>query len=268
MQVYDLIMLIVLVGATLIGFRKGFAWQVASLASIGVSYVVAMRFRDQLAPSMPYDEPWNKFLAMLVLYLGTSLVIWLLFRMVSGFIDQAKLSEFDRQLGGLLGAAKGVALCVIITLFAVSLLSEEQRRTVIDSKSGYYIASLLHKSRRLIPEELHELLDPYLHQLDERLTPAERERLDQQPWTLPGASATPISAANGAGEQPASGGSATPAPAWWTRLSGPSESTAPNAPANPSSGTQSAADNDSWSTSEPSAAQPRRPAVESSHWRY
>lgn len=201
MQAYDLIMLIVLVGATLIGFRKGLVWQVASLAAIFVSYLVAMQFRDQLAPRMPYGDPWNKFLAMLVLYLGTSLGIWFLFRMVSGVIDQAKLSDFDRQLGALLGAAKGVVLCVIITLFAVALLKPEQREAVINSKSGFYIAGLLHKSRKMIPPELHEVLDPYLTQLDQRLTPEQRQKLDEQPLWPP------------AGTQSASGGPSNGAPA-------------------------------------------------------
>ncbi len=44
---------------------------------------------------------------MLVLYILTSLAIWLLFRMVSGIIDRVKLKEFDRQMGALFGLAKG-----------------------------------------------------------------------------------------------------------------------------------------------------------------
>lgn len=206
MQVYDLIMLIVLVGATLMGFRKGFAWQVASLASIFVSYIVAVQFRDQVAQKLSYGQPWNQFLAMLILYLGTSLAIWVGFRLVAGFLDQAKLKEFDHHLGGLLGAAKGVILCVIITLFAVSLLGAEQRQTIIDSKSGYYIASLLHKSKSIIPAEIHEVLDPYLHQLDQRLTPEDREKLDQGIW--PNAV---NSAANGNGGSVRAGGGGTTA---------------------------------------------------------
>ena len=68
MQTYDLLMLLVLGAATLFGFWKGMAWQVASLASLVVSLFVARRFADQLAPMISDHAPWNKFVAMLAIY--------------------------------------------------------------------------------------------------------------------------------------------------------------------------------------------------------
>ena len=43
MQTYDLLMLLVLVCATIFGFWKGMAWQLASLASLVVSYIAALQ---------------------------------------------------------------------------------------------------------------------------------------------------------------------------------------------------------------------------------
>jgi membrane protein required for colicin V production len=171
MQTYDLVMLAVLLGATLFGAWKGLAWQLASMASIFVSYLVAVQFRDALAPAIKATPPWNVFLAMLILYVGTSLVIWILFRFVSAFIDRVKLKEFDRQFGALFGLAKGVLLCVIITLFAVTLLSDSQKHRIINSYSGYYIARILDKANGVMPEELHEVLSPYMNRLDQELVP-------------------------------------------------------------------------------------------------
>ena len=65
---------------------------------------------------------------MLVLYVVTSLAIWLLFRLVSGFIDRLRLKEFDRQLGGVFGAIKGGLWCVVITFFAERFPSWPGRR--------------------------------------------------------------------------------------------------------------------------------------------
>jgi membrane protein required for colicin V production len=59
-----------------------------------------------------------------------------------------------------------VLLCVLITLFAVGLLSDAQRQQICNSKSGYYIAVLLDKADMVIPTELHQLLDPYIDRLD------------------------------------------------------------------------------------------------------
>ena len=142
------------------------AWQLASVAAIVVSYLVAVQFRDVLSERIDAEPPWNTFLAMLILYIGTSFVIWLVFQFVRGFIDRAKLREFDRQMGAIFGLAKGVLLCVIITLFAVTLSSDDQRQQIIDSRSGLYIAKLLDRADAVMPEELHDFLHPYLNRFD------------------------------------------------------------------------------------------------------
>jgi membrane protein required for colicin V production len=169
MEIYDLLMLIVLVAATLLGAWKGMVWQLASLSSIFVSYFVAVQFRAPVAAKISADPPWNVFLAMLILYLGTALVIWIIFRQVANTIDRLKLREFDRQVGAVFGAAKGVVLCVVITLFAVTLLGDQQRRAIVESRSGYYIACLLDRAQAVMPREVHQVLDPYLRELDQRL---------------------------------------------------------------------------------------------------
>ena len=171
MQAYDIFMVVVLAAATIWGLWKGLAWQIASLGSIFLSYFVASQFCHQVAAYINTEPPWNVFLAMLILYVVTSALVWMAFRAVRAFIDQVKLKEFDHQVGAILGAAKGVILCVIITLFAVTLASEGQRQAIIESRSGYYIAQLLDNSDVIIPAEIHEILEPYLHHLDESLDP-------------------------------------------------------------------------------------------------
>jgi len=169
MQAYDLIMLIVLGMATIFGAIKGFAWQVASLASILISYLVAYRFRGQVAEMIHAAPPWNQFLAMLILYVGTSFVIWVGFRLLSGAIDKVKLKEFDRHIGAAFGLGKGLIYCLLITMFAMSLLGPKQQSAICQSRSGYYIASALDKGVGILPQEIHDVVGPYLQQLDEKL---------------------------------------------------------------------------------------------------
>jgi membrane protein required for colicin V production len=166
MQAYDIFMLIVIAAAVVWGAWKGLAWQLASLASIVASYFVALAFRQPLSQFINASPPWNIFLSMLILFLGTGLVVWIGFNLVSELIERVKLKEYDRQLGALFGLAKGVLLCVLITLFAVGLLSEAQRQQICNSKSGYYIAVLLDRADVVIPSELHQVLEPYIDQLD------------------------------------------------------------------------------------------------------
>ena len=93
------------------GAWKGMAWQLASLSSLVVSYLAALRFSEDLAPYFGPQAPLNRFVAMLVLYGVTSLAIWLTFRVISSWIDRCRLKEFDRHIGGLFGAAE--ACCFV-----------------------------------------------------------------------------------------------------------------------------------------------------------
>jgi len=182
MQAYDLFMLIVLALAIAWGAWKGLAWQIASLASIALSYFVALNFRQPLAGIINASPPWNIFSSMLILFLGTGLVVWIGFNLVSELIERVKLKEFDRQLGALFGAAKGVVLCVLITLFSVALLGDSQRQAICNSKSGYYIAVLLDRADAVIPKELHDVLEPYIDRFD-RSVP--HVHVEGQPLALP-----------------------------------------------------------------------------------
>ena len=170
MQTYDLIMLTVLVGATLFGFVKGMAWQVAYLASLIVSYFVAVNCSPTLAPMFGDSEPFNRFAAMLAVYIATSLGIWIGFRAVAGVIDRVKLNEFDRQMGALFGFARGVLWCIAITFFAATLL-ESYRPTILNSRAGHYIGLLLAKSDAVVPPEVQEIIGPYVDRIKQGIDP-------------------------------------------------------------------------------------------------
>ena len=174
---YDLLMLAVLAFSILFGAWKGMAWQLASIAALVVSYLVARQYGGLLAPYFGVEEPWNRGIAMLVVYLVTSLLIWMLFQVVAGVIDRVKLKDFDRQIGALFGAAKGVLWCLLITFFAVTL-SEAARQRVLHSRSGYFAAVLLHRATPVLPPRVHEILGGYLEEFQKRLDP---ETPPQQP---------------------------------------------------------------------------------------
>ena len=186
MEIYDIVMLVVLVGATLFGAIKGFAWQLAAIASILVSYLVAYHFREPFSQSIDAEPPWDRFLAMLILYVGTSLVIWVAFRMLSRTIDRLKLREFDRQIGAMFGLAKGMLYCTLITLFAVTLLGDSVRERIVRSKSGRYIARVLDRSESVIPPEIHEVVQPYLERFDERFEGGGSDGERAEPWMAEG----------------------------------------------------------------------------------
>ena len=84
---YDLVMLGILAATALLGYFKGMVWQLAWIAGIAVSSYVALRFGARFAPHFGQQEPWNRFAAMLALYVGTSFAVWLVVRLISGAIN-------------------------------------------------------------------------------------------------------------------------------------------------------------------------------------
>ena len=163
---YDLVMLGILAGAALLGYFKGMVWQLAWIAGIAASSVVSFRFAHQLAPYFGQQAPWNRFAAMLALYVGTSLVVWLLFRAVSGAIKSVHLSAFDQQLGLLLGLAKGALLCIIVTFFAVTL-APDYRHQIVGSRSGRLVADLIVRADTYLPKDIHDTVDPFVRQFEQ-----------------------------------------------------------------------------------------------------
>lgn len=169
MEVYDIVMLVILFVAIVFGAIKGLAWQIAWIASLVISYFVAMNFFPQVAPYISAQDPWNKYAGMLILYLGTSLVIWILFGIVRRQLDNLKLNGFDRQAGALLGAVTGVILCVVVTMFAVGLMTPTQRQVIVNSRSGYYVAQVIEHSKSIFPESIQATINPFIEQFHQKL---------------------------------------------------------------------------------------------------
>ncbi len=157
MNIFDLIILAVLVLLMLRGFMKGMVSQIVSVGSYFVCWIVASRFAFAVAPSIPAEEPWNRIGAMLLLFVGTMIVIRLIHRKIEKGMESMKIKEFDRQMGALLGLLKGVLICMVITFFAV-MLTEQSRQSVFESKSGKYITFLITKTGAFIPEDACKLL--------------------------------------------------------------------------------------------------------------
>ena len=196
---YDLVMIGILAVAALLGYFKGIVWQIAWIAGIVVSSFVAFRFSAEVAPWCGQQAPWNRYLAMLALYAGTSLTVWILFRLVSGFINAIHLSAFDHQLGLLFGAAKGALLCVVITFFAVTL-APSYRHQIVASRSGRFVADLIVRADAYLPKELHDTVEPFVDEFERQFALPGGGRA-----ALPGAAPSPFTLPGGAGAGQAPG---------------------------------------------------------------
>lgn len=165
---YDLVMIGILAAAALIGYFKGFVWQLAWIAGIAVSSVGAFKFGGAIAPFFGSQAPWNRLAAMLAIYAASSIGVWLVFRVISGAISAVHLSSFDHQLGFLFGAAKGLLVCILITFFTVTL-APGYRDQVVNSKSGRLVAELIVRADAILPKDIHDAVDPFVKQFEQKM---------------------------------------------------------------------------------------------------
>ena len=84
-------------------------------------------------------------------------------------IYRVKLKDFDRQLGAGFGLIKGIVLCLLITMFAMTLLGATQQQRIANSRSGLYISRILANSGGILPAEIKQIVGPYLDNVEKRL---------------------------------------------------------------------------------------------------
>ena len=176
---YDFIVLAILVFAAIRGAIKGLVWQLAIIATLVLCFAFSGTGSVLIAPKIPLDPPLNRWVAMLVLYIVLSFAAFGVARLLHGWIEKMKFKEYDRHLGFLFGAIKGITFCLVLTFFIVTL-SERQRENVMASYSGHAAAIIMDRLHPVMPEELHDVLEPYIHQLDRPEMDLQHSHADDQ----------------------------------------------------------------------------------------
>ncbi len=163
--IYDLVMGAVVLFSVVYGITRGFIWQLASLSSLILSCWAAVRWSPDLAPIISRQEPWNRWVAMLVIFIFCSLIVWLIFQVLSKWLRRAHLEGFDRQMGAVFGLMKGILFCLVITFFSVTLFTST-RSLVLTSRSGPIIARLIPRVVVVLPQEIRTAVGEYLDEFE------------------------------------------------------------------------------------------------------
>lgn len=165
--VYDGVMALIVFFTTVHGFWKGATWQIAPIMSLVLGYMVAMPMSVTTAQYFG-PPPQNRLFALVSIYIATSLVVYLMVRSFREGIEKAKLTEFDRHLGALLGALKGILLTLSITVILL-IYSTSAREIILKSESRTIAAKIINAVYPILPRAMHQILTPYLRKLDGEL---------------------------------------------------------------------------------------------------
>ncbi|MCL2709248.1 MAG: CvpA family protein [Planctomycetaceae bacterium] len=168
MSVFDLIIIAILAALTLRGIWKGMVSQIVSVASYVVCWIVATRFGSLVAPTIPLEAPWDQVAAMAIVFLITLVGIRFAQTALEKLIKDWHLEKLNKSLGGLLGFAKGLLLCLIITFFAV-MLSDTSRAVVFNSKTGSHLVQLLTRISLFVPKDSYEFVHTQFEQFHSKI---------------------------------------------------------------------------------------------------
>lgn len=149
-QIFDL----VVIGALLYCAWKGAARGLVSQAAWVLALILCFKFSGELAPAIEpaiaVDQPLKRWIAMAIVYLGLCLGSFVAASMLDSWLVRAKLKDFDRHLGALLGLIKGAVICMTVMFFSLTL-SQSSKAVVSQTRSAYAAAVLLYHLDPLIP---------------------------------------------------------------------------------------------------------------------
>lgn len=117
---FDVVMLVVLLLSTVIGAWRGLVFELMSLMGWFAAYFVAQWGTLVVSPHVPVGVPGSPLnhAATFALIFLMALIVWgLLARLLKALINATLLGGFDRLLGALFGALRG--LVVLLAVAAV-----------------------------------------------------------------------------------------------------------------------------------------------------
>lgn len=163
---YDIVVIGILAFTTLRGAMKGAIWQLAAIGGVALCFTFAETISAFVGPMVPLEEPLNHWVVLFGAYLLFSFLSFSLARMLTEAIERAQFKEYNQHLGAIFGFVKGVAICLVLTFFLVTL-SASAREMLKESRSAHYAAIIMDRIHPVMPEKLRNALGEYLKLLDE-----------------------------------------------------------------------------------------------------
>jgi membrane protein required for colicin V production len=149
-QIVDLVVLAVLLYCAVKGASRGLLSQLAWVVALLLCFKFSGTLAPAIEPMIGVDPPLKQWIAMLVVYVGLCGLSFVAAGMLSSWMEKARVIDFDKHLGGVLGLVKGVVICMTGMFFAITM-SEPMRQIVSKTYSGYAAAVILNNSQYLIP---------------------------------------------------------------------------------------------------------------------
>lgn len=143
----------------IVGWARGFAFEVLSLLGWLVAWFVAAYFSPQWAVHLPVGSPGSRInlTAALVLTFIVTLILWgLAARLIRMLVHATPLNLIDRLLGGAFGLLRGLVIGLLVAA-CLPLTPWSQARIWRDSAVAGLLREALAELRPLWPDWQHAL---------------------------------------------------------------------------------------------------------------
>lgn len=172
-QILDLFSLIVVAWFTIKGASRGLVSQITWIAALILCFKFSSVLTPVVEPVIGVDPPLRRWISMAIVYIGLCLGVFMAAGMLKSWLQKAKLNDFDRHLGSVLGLSTGVVVCMT-ALFFLLTIRPSSLEMVRNSWSGRTAAFIIHQVDPLLqltPEGAEDQVRAVLEKYQETLDP-------------------------------------------------------------------------------------------------
>ena len=169
MSALDWVFVVILVGSVLIGALRGLVFEVLSLISWVLAFFAARLWGAEVGmwlPMQEMDEGVRIAAGLVIAFVVAIFALGLVIRIIGKLVQIVGLRPFDRTLGALFGALRGVLLLVLIALvFMLTSMRESQIWNT--SVFAPHLVSAVSVLRPWMPQEMGRHWSSLVDQLTE-----------------------------------------------------------------------------------------------------
>ncbi len=154
-DLYDLIVLILVIVFAVRGYQKGLVNQLGALIALIVGSIISVRYTPSISDFMPGSGNTQAAVAFIVIVLVATLVVWNIVNALAKLVSKLKLNSWNNQMGMLFGVVNGIIMSMILT-FLLLVFAVPQ---AVENEDGTYKQVTYEKDKSFI---MKSKLGPYL----------------------------------------------------------------------------------------------------------
>ncbi|MBQ7608275.1 MAG: CvpA family protein [Desulfovibrionaceae bacterium] len=153
-DIFDLIIILLLVFFSFNGGKNGFICEVAGIISLIAAFTIANTTHPLVSSYMTFisNPDLRTIITYILLFVSTMLLVSFIARLIQKAVDYSFARWVDRLAGVLFGLAKGLLVCSIIMLVVQTLFSNAQ--FIKDSHTIPYLTAVIERIRAWLPDDL------------------------------------------------------------------------------------------------------------------